>query len=199
METKAPNPATLLAGGTAPPVVEFYFELCHLKQLFRQGWLKRGVDRHRCESVADHSFGVAVLAMLIADQHFPGLDIVRVMRLALLHDLGEIHAGDITPEDRVSAEEKLRRERHSAGEVLGRLPNGAAYLELWEELQAGVTPEARFVREIDKLEMALQANIYERFGMGVMGEFYVSAGKTLSDPVLKEILARLLGISTSTS
>lgn len=192
METKAGNPAGLLQGRAAPPLIEAYFELCHLKQLFRQGWLKRGVGRDRCESVADHCFGVAMLAMFLADDHFPGLDLTRVLRLALLHDVGEVYAGDITPEEGVNAEEKQRLERHAAVKVLGKLPDGPVYLDLWEELQAGRTPEARFIHEVDKLEMAFQANVYERSGLADLEEFYDSAGNALVDPVFKEMLAGLL-------
>ncbi|MEJ2033741.1 MAG: GNAT family N-acetyltransferase [Deltaproteobacteria bacterium] len=193
MEIKAENPAGLLKDTAVLPLIEVYFELCHLKQLFRQGWRKRGVTRDRCESVADHCFAVSLLAMFLADEHFPTLDIAGVMRLALLHDIGEVYAGDITPDEGLSGREKQQLERHSAVKVLGKLPNGTAYLDLWNELQAGRTPEARFVREIDKLEMALQSNVYERFGLADLGEFYESAEGAIVSPVLRKILAGLRG------
>ena len=109
MEIKAENPISLLGEEGYTPLVTAYFELCHLKQLYRQGWLRRGVPPERCESIAEHSFGVAVLALWLA-QAQPELDADKVVRMALLHDLGEVYAGDIVPSDGVSEGEKHRRE-----------------------------------------------------------------------------------------
>jgi putative hydrolase of HD superfamily len=165
-----------------------YLELNGLKELYRQGWLRRGVTPERCESVADHCFSTAVLAMLLADAHFPGLDLARMLRLALLHEFGEIYAGDITPADGVSAEEKHRREEDSVVRVLSKLPNGEYYISLWREYEENQTPEARFVRQVDRLEMALQAGVYQRQGLLDPGEFFRSADAALSAPELREIL-----------
>ena len=90
--------------------------LPQLKQLYRQGWLKRGVPPERCESVAEHTLGVAVLVMLLADTRFPELDAQKVLRMALLHDFGEIDAGDFTPIDGISLQEKHRLEKESVFE-----------------------------------------------------------------------------------
>ncbi|HEY3341621.1 MAG TPA: HD domain-containing protein, partial [Anaerolineae bacterium] len=162
MQVKAENPITLLAGRHTLPLVELYFELNQLKQLYRQGWLRRGVPAERCESVAEHTFGMAMLCMFIADACIPTLDMQKVLRLALLHDFGEIYAGDITPADAVSPEEKHRREREAVQQVFARLPRGAEYLALWQEYEENQTDEARFVKQMDRLEMALQATVYEQ-------------------------------------
>jgi putative hydrolase of HD superfamily len=188
VELKAENPIELLEGKNAPPLVRAYFELCQLKQLYRQGWLKRGVSRERCESVAEHSFGVAVLALWLADACYPTLDAGKVLRMALLHDFGEIYAGDIIPGDDVSGEVKHAQEEASVAQVLGKLPSAETYLELWQEFENGDTPEARFVRQIDRLEMGLQAAVYKAQEQGVMDEFFVSARQALADPALIEIL-----------
>jgi len=172
-------------------IIAFYFEFNQLKQLFRQGWLRHGVPPERCESVADHSFSVAVLAMLLSDAHFPDLDTARVLRLALLHEFGEIYAGDITPADGVSGEEKHRREEDSVVRVLSKLPNGEMYITLWREYEDNQSPEARFVRQIDRLEMALQASVYQRQGLLDPAEFLRSAGAALSAPELRRILDEL--------
>ena len=185
----------LLEGKDAPPLARAYFELCQLKQLFRQGWLKRGVGRKRCESVAEHSFGVTVLALWLADAYYPELNTEKVLRMALLHDFGEIYAGDIIPGDDVSMQDKHAWEEASVARVVGKLPSSKTYLKLWEEFERGDTPEARFVRQIDRLEMGLQAAVYKSQEQGVMDEFFLSARQALADPVLIEILEAVAGLN----
>jgi putative hydrolases of HD superfamily len=115
-----------------------------------------------------------------------------VLRIALLHDFGEIYAGDITPEAGVSPAEKEARERQAVQQVLGRLPRSQKYLALWEEYEAGSTPEARFVKQVDRLEMALQADVYEHQGHTRLDAFFDSARKGLSDPRLIELMEQIL-------
>ncbi len=182
MEIKAPNPAeSLTAGSVLHPLIRVYFQFAHLKHLFRQGWLQHGITRERCESVAEHSFGVAVLALILTDIYYPDLDAEKVLRLALLHDFGEIYAGDLTPQHGVSAQEKAELERQSVARIFQELANGRDYLELWEEYEKGSTPEARLVRQVDRLEMGLQAAIYEREGATGLDDFYTSAQQALWD------------------
>jgi putative hydrolase of HD superfamily len=171
-----------------PSVVEAYFELCHLKQLYRQGWLKRGIPRQRCESIAEHSFGVAMLALWLNAGHVPELDIGKVLRMALLHDLGEVYAGDIIPGDNVPAQEKHQREAQSVERVLRKLPGGEDYLACWQEFELGETAEARFVRQIDRLEMGLQAGVYASQGFENLEEFFTSARQELSEPSLIKLI-----------
>ncbi len=191
METKASIPVSQLAARHLAPLIEAYFEFNHLKQLYRQGWLQHGVSPRRCESVAEHSFGVAILALFLADAEGPELDTSRVLRMALLHDFGEIYAGDITPADGIDRDEKLRLERQAVQQVFRKLPRGADYLALWEEYERGASPEAQFVRQIDRLEMALQASVYEHQGLADLSEFFVSAEQALSAPGLQSILNEL--------
>jgi putative hydrolase of HD superfamily len=129
-----------------------------LKTLARAGWRRCGVET--CESVADHTFGVALLALLCADA---SVNRERCIGLALVHDLAEAIVGDLTPHDRVDAEEKRRRER-AAIEELAALLGERSLAELWEEFEAGKTPEAALVRDLDVIEMAAQAIEYERAG-----------------------------------
>ena len=192
METKAENPVKLLKDREVDPLIQAYFELCQLKQLYRQGWLRRGVSRERCESVAEHSFGCAVLATWLAQAYYPQLDLSKVLRMALLHDFGEIYAGDIIPVDAVGADEKHRREAGSVAQVFGKLPAGAGCLSLWEEFEQGETPEARFVRQIDRLEMGLQAGVYAAQGLVQPDEFFASARLALEDARLIELMDELI-------
>jgi putative hydrolase of HD superfamily len=191
MRTKGPPPISCLQSEEVSPLVRTYFEFNHLKQLYRQGWLARGVPAERCESVAEHTFGVALLAWFLADAHMPALDREKVLRMALIHDLGEVYVGDLTPRDGVSGPEKERLERDSVAQVLAKLPQGAAYVALWEEYVDGTCPEAQFVGQVDRLEMALQAAVYERQGLVDPTEFYASAADALSTPALRAALNEL--------
>lgn len=191
MQTKAAPPVTHLQGRRPSPLIEAYFELNQLKQLYRQGWLRAGLPRERCESVAEHSYGMALLCLFLADAYFPQADASKVVRIALLHDLGEAYAGDITPHDAVSREEKRERERRAVERILGKLPRGAEYLALWEEYENGTSFEARLVRQVDRLEMGLQATIYEHQGAGDLSQFFTSVHKALETPELKAVLAEL--------
>jgi putative hydrolase of HD superfamily len=191
MQTKAPLPAAYLSARNVSPLIETYFEFSHLKHLYRRGWLERGIPPERCESVAEHAFGVALLALLLVDAYEADLDHARVIRLALLHDLGEVYAGDIIPGDAVDPREKHCREEESVVRVLAKLPEGDEYLALWREYERGESPEARYVRQIDRLEMALQAAVYEHQEEQDLSEFYASAQDALSSPHLRGLLDEL--------
>ena len=192
MHTKAPNPIIHLDTDQVLPIVAMYFECAHLKQLYRQGWLQRGVPPERCESVAEHTFGVALLSLFLAPASVPELDLGKVLRLALLHDLGEIYAGDLTPADAISRDEKYRREQQSVMQVLAKLPRGAEVMALWEEYAQGTSPEAQFVRHVDRLEMVLQASVYEHQGVADLSEFFTSVQEALSTPPWYAIFSNLL-------
>ena len=168
MNIKAPIPISSLNINNPSPIIQVYFEFVHLKHLYRQGWLKRGIPSDRCESVAEHSFGVSIIAMIIADNIFPELDLIKVLQMALIHDFGEVYTGDIIPEDKVSFEKKHKLERESVERIFESLPNGEKYLHIWDEYENGKTPEAQFVRQIDKLEMALQASVGTECVTGVI-------------------------------
>jgi putative hydrolase of HD superfamily len=165
-----------------------------LKGLYRQGWLKRGVPEERAESVADHSFGTALLAVLLADTlrtdpEFAGLDRQRCIEMALVHELGEVYVGDLTPVDGVSREDKYRQEREAFIKVVEGLPNGKELLTLWEDFETGASPEARFIRQLDRLEMGIQAALLKAEGYQRMDEFLISAHKAVTHKDLKALLS----------
>jgi putative hydrolase of HD superfamily len=190
MEIKADNPITLFDRTQMPVIIQVYLEFNHLKQLFRQGWLRHGIPRDRCESVAEHSLGVAVLALLLAETYHPELDTNKVLRMALLHDFGEIYAGDIIPNDENSTS-KSRLERESMLKVFEKLPNGKNYVSLWEDFESGDSREAHFVRQVDRLEMGLQAAVYQARGYTGLGEILESARRGLVDEELNALLESL--------
>ena len=132
------------------PSKEALKEALGLKDVIRAGWIRAGVQNP--ESVAAHSWGMALLATQLCPED---LNLQRVLELCILHDIAEVHVGDITPHDNVSAEEKNRRE----SEAIQQMDITAS--DAFEEYEAQQSPESRFVRYLDKLDMALQAEIYE--------------------------------------
>ncbi|HEX2188323.1 MAG TPA: HD domain-containing protein [Longimicrobiaceae bacterium] len=152
----------------AGEVLRFLRLAGRLKETPRAGWALRGVERP--ESVADHSFRVGLLALVLPRGEEPPLDRERCLAMALVHDLAESLVGDITPYDGVSTEEKHRREREAMLGFCAMLGDDEV-LRLWEEYQAAATPEARFVKDLDKLETVLQAAEYEASRGAELAEF----------------------------
>ncbi len=129
---------------------EALIEALGLKGVVRAGWIRAGVKNP--ESVAAHSWGMAMLATQLC----PGdLNFQRVLELCILHDVAEVRVGDITPHDGIAPEEKHRQETEAIQEM------GIEASAIFEEYEAQETPESQFVRYLDKLDMALQAEIYE--------------------------------------
>jgi len=190
METKRPHAIRHLEGKKTLPIIEALYEFNHLKALYRQGWLRVGIPKEQCESVAEHSMGVTLLALFLADEVCPDLDKSKLILMGLLHDFGEIYAGDLVP-GQLSLEEKRTLERESVEKVFSRLPKGKDYLAIWEEFEDGETAEARFMKEIDRLEMAIQASVYEQEKLGNLSAFFESTDKALTTPQLRDILSAL--------
>jgi putative hydrolase of HD superfamily len=133
-----------------------------LKDERRTGWQLRGVREP--ESVAAHSWGVAYLCLCFADAA-AGVDPDRALRLAVLHDVAEAHTGDEPTRADPDAEtvdpvEKERRERSAVADLLG--PFDERLRADWESYEERETPTARFVKDMDLVDMCLQAVVYER-------------------------------------
>ena len=132
-----------------------------LKHRTRKGWTLRGVKEP--ESVAEHSWKSAVIALALAP---PKMNKGKVLSLALLDDLSEVFAEDITPLDGLSKDEKEKVERRAVEKFVSLLPekNRREWKKAWQEVEEGKTPEARFVKECEVLEMLFQALEYEQAG-----------------------------------
>lgn len=168
-------------------LVRFFRDLTRLKELKRQGWLRKGLAATETESVADHSWAVSVLALVMGD----GLDLGKVLALTLVHDLAEARTGDLTPADGVPAEEKQARERQAILDVTAEVDPEGKIFALWEEYEQNETPEARLARDLDKLEMALQAAEYaEAWGLDA-AEFLESASGAIRNEELRGIVRQL--------
>lgn len=158
-----------------------------LKQVARAGWVRRGIGAP--ESVAAHSWGVAWLVVALAPAT---LDRGRALEYAVLHDLAEARVGDLTPADGVAAAEKHRREAVGLREVVGGLAGGEALVATWERYERQEDAEARFVRQCDRLDMAVQAVAYARTHGADLGEFLASAAQVIEEPLLRGVLGELL-------
>lgn len=174
--------------------VRFWQLAAGVKTEARRGWTEvSGIKR--IESVADHSFGVAVLALLEAGRR--RYDLERTLKLALIHDLEEAMTGDLTPGDKriLGSRRVLHLKRVAVSEILKLLPSSrrVEYRALWNDLATGRTREARLVKDLDRLEMACQARRYESLGVahGQMVRFYSSAVRRIKDPALKKTARRL--------
>ena len=125
-----------------------------LKEVARRGWIHAGVGAP--ESVAAHAYRVALLALLLGDRGHG--DPLRLVRMALAHDLPEAITGDPIPADGLEPAEKRRREAE-AWPAIGGDPS----LErAWRAYAGGADAEALLVRDLDKIEMAMQAIAYRR-------------------------------------
>lgn len=171
MHIKGTPPIKFLRAKHVDVIIEFYFEFTQLKQLYRQGWLQRNIATQNCESVAEHTFSITLLAMVVADAYFPELDMVKVMRMCLLHDLAEAYTGDYTPQHNIDPQQKKYQEQQAIDRMLTKLPQGELYLKVWREYQQRQTQEAQFVKYMDQLDMAMQASVYEHLYHKDLSEF----------------------------
>ena len=121
------------------------------------------------------------------------LDTLKVLKMCLLHDIPESQTGDITP-DRITNHQKKELEEESFRKILKEIPEEIAedFSKLWEEYQNNLSPEANLVHEVDKLEMALQAKIYEKKGFSNIEPFLKSAQSQIESEPVKELFTKIL-------
>ena len=157
-------------------------ECLTLKDVARAGWVRSEVKNP--ESVAAHSWGVAWLAVTLCPE---GLDVGISATIAILHDVAEIRVGDITPVDGINPADKREMEEKSTRDILESLGADKKLFELWLDYEDGRTPEGRFVKACDKLDMALQATLYsENQGLD-LSDFIDSALEHLDEGELRDL------------
>ena len=146
-------------------------ELQALDRVPRAGYSLRGIAEP--ESVSEHAFHVTFLAWTLAAEE-PGLDRLKTVELALVHDLAEVRTGDLprTAARYLPAGAKSTAEMAAAQDLLA--PLGDRAVELFAEYQAGETPEARFVAACDKLQLLIKASVYEKWGSRGLDEFWAN-------------------------
>jgi putative hydrolase of HD superfamily len=135
--------------------LRFITEIDRLKQVLRRTLVTDGTRR---ENSAEHSWHIALMAPLLAEYADADVDVGRVVRMLLVHDVVEIDAGDTFAYDATGNADRAEREARAADRLFGMLPDDqrAELRALWEEFEAGATNDARFAHAVDRLQPLLQ-------------------------------------------
>ncbi|HID56858.1 TPA: HD domain-containing protein [Candidatus Poribacteria bacterium] len=182
----------------AGDLIEFVEEIGKLKLIPRTGWRFHGIEAP--ESVADHSYRVALLAMVLGDmllRRGVKLDMERLLRMAILHEIPEAKIGDVPfPAFRYLAEEiKEKAEREAVKSMTSKLEDlGEKYLELWTEFEERGSLEAKVIRAADKLELMIQVYEYEKIGYRNLDRFWVNPWNRRDfdvHPIVNELMKAL--------
>jgi putative hydrolase of HD superfamily len=177
--------------------MEFIVEVDRVKQILRQTHVITG-DRQ--ENDAEHSWHLAVMAILLAEYaEGESVDILKVLKMVLVHDLVEIDAGDTYCYDDEAARGKLERETQAADRIFGLLPDdqGRELRALWDEFEGMATPESRFANALDRLQPLLlnyHTNGRSWQEHGVTSDRVVKRARPVADtmPGIWEFAARLI-------
>ena len=146
----------------ADAALALLLRVIQLKFLPRTGWIMRGIAD--AESISDHTFGVAFIALILAQMTERPVDTAKLLTLALLHDLPEVVLGDIPSpaSDYLPTEAKATAEREALDVLLGELPRRETWEVWWRELEERTSLEGKLVHDADRLDMLLQAHVYEQ-------------------------------------
>jgi len=137
--------------------------LCNkLKTTLRQGWVRWEYDGERAESIAEHIFGVCMLAVSIYSSRKMNIDIQKVITMLALHETEEIVIGDITPLDFDDLNTKAEKGRKAVLQVFKDFDYAGEFISLIDEFSENKTKEAKFANQCDKFEADIQAYLYEK-------------------------------------
>jgi len=196
-------------------LLNFFIEIGKLKKIPRKGWVLRGVKEP--ETIASHTFRMAIISWLLSRQ--TKLNINKILKMSLIHDLCEVYAGDTTPYDRLlprdkkqwkqivskwprlskrekekSFLEKYKKETETLEKLILKLPPGLKkeIRSLWTDYEKGLTREGRFVRQVDRVENLLQALEYwKKNKQFAIEPWWVQIEELVDDPILLEFLKSL--------
>ena len=139
-----------------------YYVLCNkLKNVIRTGWLDWNVTRDRVESIAEHIFGVQMLAIAMKSEYKYDIDLTKVIFMLAIHELGEIIIVDLT-QFQITKEDKIKLEHKAVHDLLDSFIDGKYIEELFLEFDEKKTPEAKFAYQCDKLQCDLQCKLYDQ-------------------------------------
>lgn len=177
----------------AKKMVDFMATVGKSKRLLRSGWVREKVKDP--ESVAEHSFRITVLAIVLADQL--GVDKEKLIKMTFVMNLGEITTGDLVFErgeliDIKKKGEKESKEKEGVKNILRDIGADKEYINIFDEMIKRKSPEAKIFWQIDKLEMAMQALEYEKDQNKRLDEFFTNAGLQIETPILKKIFLEIL-------
>ena len=168
-------------------VINYYVTCNKLKSVIRTGWQDWNVKRERIESVAEHVYGVQMLAIAMKSEYQYDIDIMKVIFMIAIHELGESVIGDITM-FQMSKEEKKAIEHEAVHNILGSLLDGEEIEALFLEFDEHKTKEALFAYQCDKLECDLQSKLYDEEGCVDLND--QENNKTAQDPKVRELLEK---------
>lgn len=172
--------------------IDFFQHAGKLKVTKRTGWIMQGVKNP--ESVAEHSYRLSLLAMILAEES--GVNQLKLIKMALVHDLAEGIVGDIVLEKGSkqisSPEEKFKKESGAMKKIFSNLKEGEEYYNLWLEYEKQESKEAKLLKQLDKIEMVMQALEYEKeHDPKKLDEFWVNTKKYLKDEHLITLFNKL--------
>lgn len=181
------------ASKEATDLIRFLHTMGRLKDTPRTGWVDNGVPNP--ESISDHMYRMSLMCMMCPDNT---LDREKMIKMALCHDTGESIIGDISPQMNVPSEVKAAKELEAveslsalASSVPGTEAFGKELLDLFREYEAQETRESHFVKDMDLLEMVVQAHGYEGLNPGKdLGGFFKS-GEKIKHPWARAIYKTL--------
>lgn len=136
-------------------------QIAFIKEIDKVKYIQRKTklfNSDRCENDAEHSWHLALMVIVLAEHSNEPIDVLKVVKMVLIHDIVEIDAGDVFIYDTVKSHDNTDEERLAANRIFGLLPKNQAeeLIAIWEEFEAGETNEAKFARSMDRLEPLLQ-------------------------------------------
>lgn len=174
-------------------VISFLHTVGNLKNTPRRGWVEHGVPHP--ESISDHMYRMSLMCMMCPDA---SLNREKMIRMALCHDVGESIIGDISPMMKVPKEVKMKQEAEAVQQLSDRLSSsapastfGAELKDLFMEYEAQETPESHFVKDMDLLEMIVQAHDYEGAHPGKDLESFFLSGQKIQHPWARAVFEKL--------
>lgn len=167
-------------------VINYYVICNRLKNVIRTGWKDWHVQRERIESVAEHIFGVQMLAIAMKSEYQYDVDMLKVIYMLAIHELGETVIGDLT-QFQISKEEKERIEHDAVHKILESLIDGEEIERLFLEFDAHETKEAMFAYQCDKLECDLQSKLYDQEGCVDLNN--QEGNKTMDNSRVRDLLS----------
>ena len=163
-----------------------YYVICNkLKNIIRTGWKDWNVKKERLESVAEHIFGTQMLAIAMKSEYQYDVDIMKVIFMLAIHELGETIIGDLT-QFQISKEEKIKIEHDAVKEILSNLLEEKQIEELFLEFDSHKTKEAIFAYQCDKLECDLQSKLYDEEGCVDLN--HQENNKNMDNKIVKKLL-----------
>ncbi len=141
-------------------IIHFYVLASTLKDKIRSGWKIWHIERERVESVAEHIYGTCMLAIAIDSEYDFNIDLMKVIKMLVIHELEEIEIKDFTPFEKITNEEKRKMGKVAVEDVLKDLTKKEELIELIEEFENMKTKESIFAKMCDKLESDIQCKLY---------------------------------------